>query len=139
MKLLPLIRTLDGSQPGQSMESSADVYILQNDTDDELSTDIPGGTKGTKRHLFTPAHKTTKTIKKAKAIGKMLTEMSSTMKEIEDVLVNDTTSELIDYLKEESRKQVEIDNMFMSLMNIYFLSNRRALQTQICTTYPRMA
>lgn len=61
------------------------------------------------------------------------------MKEIEDVLVNDTTSELIDYLKEESRKQAEIDNMFMSLMNIYFLSNRRALQTQICTTYPRMA
>ena len=125
---------MDSSQPGQSIESSADVYILQNDTDDELSTDIPGSAKGTKRHLFTPAHKTTKTIKKAKAIGKMLTEMSSTMKEIEDVLVNDTTSELIDYLKEESRKQAEIDNMFMSLIFIFSATGERCKRKYVLPT-----
>ena len=46
--------------------------------------------------------------------------MSSTIKEIKDVLVNEPTSELIDYLKEESRKQAERDNMFMSLLTNLF-------------------
>ena len=96
---------MDSSQPGQSIDPSANVYTLQNNTDDELGTDVPGRSKGTKQHLFTPVHETTKIIKKANAIEKMLTEMSSTMKEIKDVLANDPTSELIDYLKEESRKQ----------------------------------
>ena len=42
------------------------------------------------------------------------------MKEIKDVLVNDPSSELIDYLKEKSRKQGERRNMFMSLMTNLF-------------------
>ena len=50
----------------------------------------------------------------------MLTEMSSTIKEIKDVLVNEPTSEMIDYLKEENRKQAERDNMFMSLLTNLF-------------------
>ena len=50
----------------------------------------------------------------------MLTEISSTMKEIKDVLANDPTSELIDYLKEKSRKQTHRDNMFMPLITNLF-------------------
>ena len=46
--------------------------------------------------------------------------MSSTIKEIKDVLVNEPTSELIDYLKEVSRKQAERDNMFTSLLTNLF-------------------
>ena len=37
----------------------------------------------------------------------MLTEMSSTIKDIKDLLVNDDTSDLIDYLREASRKQAD--------------------------------
>ena len=44
----------------------------------------------------------------------MLTEMSSTIKEIK----NDLTSELIDFPKEESRKQT--DSMLISLMTKLF-------------------
>ena len=104
---------MDSTKPVQSIEPSANADTSQNDTDDELSTDVPGSSKGTKRHLFTLVHETTKKLKKANAAGKMLTEMSSTMKEIKDALVNDPISELIDYLKEESRKQAGRDNMFM--------------------------
>lgn len=44
---------------------------------------------------------------KANATEKMLTEMSLTMKEIKDVFVNDPISEMIDYLKKESKKQTQ--------------------------------
>ena len=94
-KSLPLIRSMDSAQIVQSIEPYVNADTPQNDTDDELSTDVPGSSKGTKQYLFTLVHKTTKQLKKANAIKKMSTKMSSTMKEIKDVLVNDSTSELI--------------------------------------------
>ena len=56
----------------------------------------------------------------------MLTELSSTMKEIKVVLANVPTSQLMDYLKEESGKEIERDNMFMSLMNNLFSPQQTA-------------
>ena len=53
--------------------------------------------------------------------------MRSTMKDIKDILVNDPTSELIDNLKDGSRKQAERHNMFLSLMtNLFFLQQTAA-------------
>ena len=104
---------MDSAQPVQSIEPSANADTPQNDTDDELSFDVPKSSKVRKRHLFTPVHKTTKTLKKASATEKMLTEISSKIKEVKYVLSNDPTSELIDYQKEESRKDTERDSMFM--------------------------
>ena len=47
--------------------------------------------------------------------------MSLTMKEIKDVLVNDPTSEIIDYLKKKSEKtDLQRDNIFMSLITNLF-------------------
>ena len=43
----------------------------------------------------------------------MLTEMSSMMKEMKNVLANDSISELIDHLKKENRKELERENMFV--------------------------
>ena len=43
----------------------------------------------------------------------MLTEMSSMMKEMKNVLANDPISELIDHLKKENRKELERENMFV--------------------------
>ena len=43
----------------------------------------------------------------------MLTEISSTKKEIKHVLTNDSTNELIDYLKEENRKQTERQRFYV--------------------------
>lgn len=51
----------------------------------------------------------------------MLTEISSTTKSIKNVLFNDPTSKIINYLKEESRKQAKRGIMLMSLTtNLFF-------------------
>ena len=56
----------------------------------------------------------------------MLTEISSTNKEIKDVLLNEPTSELINYLKEENRNQAERGLMFMSLITNLFSPQQTA-------------
>ena len=48
---------MDSAQPAQSIDPSANADTPQNDADDELSTDVPGSSKGTKHHLFTPFKK----------------------------------------------------------------------------------
>ena len=57
------------------------------------------------------------------------------MKEIKDVLVNDPSSELIDYLKEKSRKQGERRNMFMPLMTNLF-SHQQTAAANASVYYP---
>ena len=50
--------------------------------------------------------------------------MCSTMTEIKDVLANDCTSEIVDYLQEENKTQAERDNQFMSLITKLFSSQQ---------------
>ena len=61
----------------------------------------------------------------------MLTEMSSMMKEMKNVLANDPISELIDHLKKENRKELERENMFMSLMINLFSPQQTAVANAI--------
>ena len=129
-KLLPLITSMDSAQLDQSNEPSANADTPQNGTDDELSTDVPGSSKGTKGHLFTPAPETTKKFLK-NATEKMLTKMSSTMKEIKDVLVDDPTNELIDYIKEESRKRQRLTRCLSLMANLFSLQQAAAANKSV--------
>ena len=65
----------------------------------------------------------------------MLTETSSMMKEMKNVLANDPINELIDHLKEENRKELERGNMFMSLMTNLF-SPQQTVAANATVHYP---
>ena len=54
-----------GERTTRSVKPSENADTLQNDTDDELSSDVKGSLKITIWHLFNPVDETTKKLKKA--------------------------------------------------------------------------
>lgn len=98
---------MDSALPDKSIKPSANADTPQNDTDDKLSIDSRNFKKVKNDNFLSLFTKQQKKLTKANATEKMLTEMSLTMKEIKDVFVNDPISEMIDYLKKESKKQTQ--------------------------------
>ena len=55
-------------------------------------------------------------IKKKESIENVFGELNSTLNEIKESLCNGSSNELIQFLKEDSKKQAKRDNMFLNLI-----------------------
>ena len=117
---------MDSALPDKSIKPSANADTPQNDTDDKLSIDSRNFKKVKNDNFLSLFTKQQKKLTKANATEKMLTEMSLTMKEIKDVFVNDPISEMIDYLKKESKKQTQRETTCLFLITNLFSPQQTA-------------
>ena len=91
--------------------------VSVNDTSSSSSPSVNEETSKTKPKRFVPDRKSPKKIKKKESIENVLGELNSTLNEIKKSLSNDCTSELMQFLKEDSEKQAKRYNMFLNLMS----------------------
>eukprot|EP00794_Sanderia_malayensis_P021050 gene21050-23105_t len=122
-KLYPVITSMVNCQPQQAIEpgdifEDSDASLPGTDNaNDQLSTPLAvTSLQGKKRKvLFVPEHDSARKSKKL-TTEKFMNETSQSIKELGNVLAEDPTKDLLDFLKEDAERQARSDDMFMSLM-----------------------
>ena len=112
-KLFPIVSSMDSCQPEQSIEPTRH----EPEEVDDLEEDVPSSSKTPKRkNLFVPIHETAKRSKNT-SIEKTMTMVQESLSELKESFKNDTTSrDLLDFLKADSERQSQRDDMFLKLM-----------------------
>ena len=129
-KLIQYLVTTDSCQCGQAIEPSAiehqaspnisgNDFLYQvsvNDTSSSSSPSVNEESSKTKRKHFVPDWESRNKIKKKESIENVFGELNNTLNEIKKSLSNDGISELLQFLKKDSKKQAKRD-MFLNLMS----------------------
>ena len=117
-KLFPIVSSMDSCQPEQSIEPTRHEPTRHEPEEvDEMEEDVPSSSKTPKRKtLFVPIHETAKRSKST-SIEKTMTMVQESLFELKESFKNDTTSrDLLDFLKADSERQSQRDDMFLKLM-----------------------
>ena len=98
---------MDSCQPEKSIES--DTICRSSST---FSISMEGSSSKNKRkQLFVPIHESKKNKKKRTEM--LLADIESSVTEMKEILKNDPSRELLDFLKSESGQQKRRDELFL--------------------------
>ena len=101
---------MDSCQPGQSIES--DTICRSSST---FSISMEGSSSKNKREqLFVPIHDSKKNKKKRTEM--LLADIETSVTEMKEILKNDPSRELLDFLKSESEQQKRRDELFLQIL-----------------------
>lgn len=126
-KLLPLISSMDNCQPQQSIEPGHSQIDSSTENDAEIDeksdsgetsstpdlSESSGGSSLKKRRSYVP----TPTVrKKSMKTENILGEIKETVESLKTLSSENSSKEILEFLKEESKRQSDRDNAFFQLM-----------------------
>ena len=124
-KLYGVVKSFENCQPEQSIEPGS----INND-EPPNSEEYPencsstsensDGNKG-KRKVFVPVHESSRKSKRTTE------RLQSSLLKIEEALANDPTKELVEFLREDAKRQEERENRFFSLMENVLMPQRNTV------------